>query len=108
MDDHTEVFGPDSRRRPPGKPRPAKKTRSETTDSSTDSGSATSKEALNEELLLKIRAGKEMYQSRKAKTESETELKEMEFLTIRTDDLPEPNKSIIRRKQAQIAAKYQL
>ncbi|GKB55322.1 hypothetical protein Tco_0906075 [Tanacetum coccineum] len=33
-EDHTEIFGPDARPRPPGKTRPAKKTKSETTESS--------------------------------------------------------------------------
>lgn len=104
-DDHTEIYGQDARPRPPGKPKPAKKTRSDTTDSS---GSVTSKEDLNDELLLKIRAGKEMYQSRKAKADIEMEFKEMEFLSIKTSDLPEPNKTIIERKQAKIAEKYNL
>ncbi|GJW03367.1 hypothetical protein Tco_1562223 [Tanacetum coccineum] len=49
-EDHTEIFGPDARPRPPGKTRPAKKTKSETTESSAGSGSGSMKDILNEEL----------------------------------------------------------
>ncbi|GJZ62719.1 hypothetical protein Tco_0618856 [Tanacetum coccineum] len=52
-EDHTEIFGPDARPRPPGKTRPAKKTKSETTESSAGSGSGSMKDVLNEELRHK-------------------------------------------------------
>ncbi|GJW16964.1 ulp1 protease family, C-terminal catalytic domain-containing protein [Tanacetum coccineum] len=55
-EDHTEIFGPDARPRPPGKTRPAKKTKSETTESSAGSGSGSMKDVLNEELRQKIQA----------------------------------------------------
>ncbi|GKA32691.1 hypothetical protein Tco_0719058 [Tanacetum coccineum] len=41
-----EIFGPDARPRPPGKTRPAKKTKSETTESSASSGSGSMKDAV--------------------------------------------------------------
>ncbi|GJS47797.1 glutathione S-transferase T3-like protein [Tanacetum coccineum] len=53
-EDHTEIFGPDARPRLPGKTRPAKKTKSETTESSAGSGSGSMKDILNEELRQKI------------------------------------------------------
>ncbi|GJW46000.1 hypothetical protein Tco_0077646 [Tanacetum coccineum] len=56
-EDHTEIFGPDALPRPPGKTRPAKKTKSETTKSSAGSGSGSMKDVLNEELRQKIQAG---------------------------------------------------
>ncbi|GJX28326.1 glutathione S-transferase T3-like protein [Tanacetum coccineum] len=54
-EDHTEIFGPDARPRPPGKTRPAKKTKSETTESSAGSGSGSMKDVLKRgNLRLKI------------------------------------------------------
>ncbi|GJR85106.1 hypothetical protein Tco_0209117 [Tanacetum coccineum] len=107
-EDHTEIFGPDARPRPPGKTRPAKKTKSETTESSAGSGSGSMKDVLNEELRQKIQAGKSAYEAKKVKEQSATELNELQFLTIDADSLPEPKKTIIKNKQAQIMAKYQL
>ncbi|GJU84957.1 hypothetical protein Tco_0585724 [Tanacetum coccineum] len=107
-EDHTEIFGPDARPRPPGKTRPAKKTKSETTESSAGSGSGSMKDVLNEELRQKIQAGKSAYEAKKVKEQSATELNELQFLTIDADSLPEPKKTIIKNKQAQIMAKYHL
>ncbi|GKD52398.1 hypothetical protein Tco_1281374 [Tanacetum coccineum] len=56
----------------------------------------------------KIQAGKSAYEAKKVKEQSATELNELEFLTIDADSLPEPKKTIIKNKQAQIMAKYQL
>ncbi|GKD64578.1 hypothetical protein Tco_1306686 [Tanacetum coccineum] len=66
-EDHTEIFGPDARPRPPGKTRPAKKTKSKTTESSAGSGSGSMKDVLNEELRQKIQAGKSAYEAKKFK-----------------------------------------
>ncbi|GKE97070.1 hypothetical protein Tco_1581925 [Tanacetum coccineum] len=107
-DDHMEIFGPDARPRPPGKTRPAKKTKSKTTESSAGSGTGSMKDILNEELRQKIQAGKLAYEAKKVKEQSATELNELQFLTIDADSLSEPNKTIIKNKQAQIMAKYQL
>ncbi|GKC93910.1 hypothetical protein Tco_1159352 [Tanacetum coccineum] len=57
-EDHTKIFGPDARPRPPGKTRPAKKTKSETTKSSAGSGSGSMKDVLNKELRTEYHAGK--------------------------------------------------
>ncbi|GJU39260.1 hypothetical protein Tco_1192217 [Tanacetum coccineum] len=97
-----------ARPRPPGKTRPAKKTKSETTESSAGSGSGSMKDVLNEELRQKIQAGKSAYEAKKIKEQSATELNELQFLTIDADSLPEPKKTIIKNKQTQIMAKYQL
>ncbi|GJZ82494.1 hypothetical protein Tco_0647667 [Tanacetum coccineum] len=107
-EDHTEIFGPDARPRPPGKTRPAKKTKSETTESSAGSGSGSMKDVLNEELHQKIQAGKSAYKAKIVKEQSATELNELQFLTIDADSLPEPKKTIIKNKQAQIMTKYHL
>ncbi|GJV88324.1 gypsy/ty3 retroelement polyprotein [Tanacetum coccineum] len=61
----------------------------------------------NEELRQKIQAGKSAYEAKKVKEQSATELNELQFLTIDADSLPEPKKTIIKNKQAQIMAKYQ-
>ncbi|GKC06821.1 hypothetical protein Tco_0998431 [Tanacetum coccineum] len=106
--DHTEIFDPDARPRLPGKTRPAKKTKSETTESSAGSGSMSMKDVLNEELRQKIQAGKSAYKAKKVKEQSATELNKLQFLTIDADSLLEPKKTIIKNKQAQIMAKYQL
>ncbi|GJZ70059.1 hypothetical protein Tco_0633609 [Tanacetum coccineum] len=107
-EDHTEIFGPDARPRPPSKTRPAKKTKSETTESSAGSGSGSMKDVLNEELRQKIQGGKSAYEAKKVKEQSATKLNELQFLTIDADSLPEPKKTIIKNKQAQIMAKYHL
>ncbi|GJU86116.1 hypothetical protein Tco_1293662 [Tanacetum coccineum] len=66
-----------ARPRPPGKTRPAKKTKSETTESSAGSGSGSMKDVLNEELRQKIQAGKSAYEAKKVKEQSATELNEL-------------------------------
>ncbi|GJW02333.1 hypothetical protein Tco_1561189 [Tanacetum coccineum] len=77
-------------------------------ESSASSGSGSMKDVLNEELRQKIQAGKAAYEAKKVKEQSATELNELQFLTIDADSLPEPKKTIIKNKQAQIMAKYQL
>ncbi|GJW02332.1 hypothetical protein Tco_1561188 [Tanacetum coccineum] len=72
------------------------------------SGSGSMKDVLNEELRQKIQAGKSAYEAKKIKEQSATELNELQFLTIDADSLPEPKKTKIKNKQAQIMAKYQL
>ncbi|GKB65701.1 hypothetical protein Tco_0921887 [Tanacetum coccineum] len=96
-----EIFGPDTRPRPAGKTRPAKKTKSETTRSSGGSASGSS-----EDLRRKLQAGTSAYEAKKAKEMAMIEFKEMEFLTIDADSLPEPKASIIRSRQEKIIAKY--
>ncbi|GJU66186.1 hypothetical protein Tco_1252445 [Tanacetum coccineum] len=78
------------------------------TESSARSGSGSMKDVLNEELRQKIQAGKSAYEAKKVKEQSATKLNELQFLTIDADSLPEPKKTIIKNKQAQIMAKYQL
>ncbi|GKA26756.1 hypothetical protein Tco_0712865 [Tanacetum coccineum] len=83
-EDHTEIFGPDARPRPPGKTRPAKKTKSETTQSSAGSGSGSMKDVLNEELRQKIQAGKSAYEAKKLRNSRQRSLNELQFLTYLT------------------------
>ncbi|GJW25988.1 protein NIM1-interacting 2 [Tanacetum coccineum] len=54
----------------------------------------------------KLQAGTSTYEAKKAKEMAMIEFKEMEFLTIDADSLPEPKASIIRSRQEKIIAKY--
>ncbi|GKB72618.1 hypothetical protein Tco_0934030 [Tanacetum coccineum] len=105
-EDHTEIFGADVRPRPAGKTRPAKKTKSETTGSSGGSASGSISDYVSEDLRRKLQAGTSAYEAKKAKEMAMIEFKEMEFLTIDADSLPEPKASIIRSRQEKIIAKY--
>ncbi|GJT39354.1 hypothetical protein Tco_0939219 [Tanacetum coccineum] len=105
-DDHTKIFKPDVRPRPALKTRPAKKTKSETTGSSGGSASGSISDSLSEDLRRKLQAGSSEYEAKKEKELAYTECKELEFLMIDPDSLPEPRATIIRRKQEKIMAKY--
>nr|GEW47671.1 hypothetical protein [Tanacetum cinerariifolium] len=105
-EDHTEIFGPDTRPHSAGKTRPAKKTKSKTTKSSGGSASDSISDFVYEDLRLKLQAGTSAYDAEKQKELAMMEFKEMEFLTIDADQLPEPKTSIIRRRQKIIIAKY--
>ncbi|GKD66479.1 hypothetical protein Tco_1308587, partial [Tanacetum coccineum] len=54
----------------------------------------------------KLQAGTSAYEAKKEKEVAMMEFKEMEFLTIDVDLLPEPKASIIRKRQEKIIAKY--
>ncbi|GJW17296.1 hypothetical protein Tco_0024732 [Tanacetum coccineum] len=55
-EDHIEIFGPDTKPRPAGKTRPAKKTKSETTGSSGGSASGSISDFVSEDLRRKLQA----------------------------------------------------
>ncbi|GJU19072.1 hypothetical protein Tco_1147038 [Tanacetum coccineum] len=105
-EDHTEIFGPDTRPRPAGKTRPVKKIKSETTGSSGGSASGSISDFVSEDLRRKLQVGTFAYEEKKQNELVMMEFKEMEFLTIDADQLPEPKASIIRRRQEIIIAKY--
>ncbi|GKC69338.1 hypothetical protein Tco_1115221 [Tanacetum coccineum] len=54
----------------------------------------------------KLQAGTSAYEAKKQKELAMMEFKEIEFLTIDADKLPEPKASIIRKRQEKIIAKY--
>ncbi|GKA41603.1 hypothetical protein Tco_0734263 [Tanacetum coccineum] len=105
-DDHTEIFKPDVRPRPIGKPRPAKKAKSEMTESSGGSASGSILESLSKDLRRKLQAPEYAYKAKKEKEMAYTECKELKFLMIDVDALSEPKASIIRKKQEKIMPKY--
>ncbi|GJS59221.1 hypothetical protein Tco_0654005 [Tanacetum coccineum] len=61
---------------------------------------------VSEELRRKLQAGTFAHEAKKQKELAITEFKELEFLMIDPDTLPEPKTSIIRKKQEKIIAKY--
>ncbi|GJS98550.1 zinc finger BED domain-containing protein RICESLEEPER 2-like protein [Tanacetum coccineum] len=105
-EDHTEIFSPDVRPRPARKNRPAKKTKSETTGSTGGSASGSLSDYVSDDLRHKLQAGTSAYEAEKEKEVAMMVFKEMEFLTIDVDLLPEPKASIIRNQQEKIIAKY--
>nr|GEW08988.1 ribonuclease H-like domain-containing protein [Tanacetum cinerariifolium] len=105
-EDHIEIFGPDVRPRPASKTRPAKKTKSETTESSGGSALGSLSDCVSEDLRRKLQARTSAYEAKKAKEIAMIEFKEIEFLTIDAHSLPEPKASIIRNRQEKIITKY--
>ncbi|GJX67263.1 hypothetical protein Tco_0302990 [Tanacetum coccineum] len=105
-EDHTEIFRPDVRPRPAGNTRPAKKTKFETTGSSRGSASGYLSDYVSEDLRRKLQAGTSAYEAKKEKEVAMMKFKEMEFLAIDADLLPEPKASIIQNRQEKIIAKY--
>ncbi|GKB49028.1 hypothetical protein Tco_0899781 [Tanacetum coccineum] len=59
-----------------------------------------------DDLRRKLQAGTSAYEAKKAKEMAMIEFKEMKFLTIDVDLLPEPKASIIQSRQEKIIAKY--
>ncbi|GJR49245.1 hypothetical protein Tco_1399766 [Tanacetum coccineum] len=106
MEDHREILGPETRPRLAGKTRPAKKTKSETMGRSGGSASGSISDFVSEDLRRKLQAGTSAYEEKKQKELAMMEFKEMEFLMIDVDQLPEPKARIIRRRQEKIIAKY--
>ncbi|GKD67140.1 hypothetical protein Tco_1309248 [Tanacetum coccineum] len=74
---------------------PQKKTKSETTGSSGGSASGSIYDYVSEDLRRKLQAGTSAYEAKKAKEMAMIEFKEMEFLTIDADSLPEP-KNVVK------------
>ncbi|GJT66226.1 hypothetical protein Tco_1017706 [Tanacetum coccineum] len=87
--DLTELFDDDVRPRPAGKPRLAKKNKSDGTSSTAGSRkSDTLSEILHSEFKLKRKAVEKAYEAWKQKDLAIMECKELEFLTISTDGMP--------------------
>ncbi|GKD44087.1 hypothetical protein Tco_1268732 [Tanacetum coccineum] len=71
-----------------------------------ESASGSLSDYVSEDLRRKLQAGTSEYEEKKEKEVAMMEFKEMEFLTIDADLLPEPKASIIRKRQEKIIAKY--
>ncbi|GKF49807.1 hypothetical protein Tco_0143058 [Tanacetum coccineum] len=76
------------------------------TGSSGGSASGSLSDVVSKDLRRKLQAETSAYEAEKEKEVALMEFKEMEFLTIDADSLPEPKASIIRKRQEKIIAKY--
>ncbi|GJY53947.1 hypothetical protein Tco_0445611 [Tanacetum coccineum] len=104
-----ELFGPDARPRPPGKQRPGKKTKSETSASTGGSSSSIQfGEIMTQELRLKREAAEAVFEVAKEKDRTVMRLEEMKFLAISTKDLSEDDAYFIEEQKKAIRAKYKL
>ncbi|GKC87051.1 hypothetical protein Tco_1147700, partial [Tanacetum coccineum] len=104
-----ELFGPDARPRPPGKQRPGKKTKSETSASTEGSSSSIQfGEIMTQELRLKREAAEAVFEVAKEKDRTVMHLEEMKFLAISTKDLSEDDAYFIEEQKKAIRAKYKL
>ncbi|GKC83372.1 hypothetical protein Tco_1139089 [Tanacetum coccineum] len=87
---HEELFDEDSRPRPPGKARPAKNNKSETTTCTEESNSSNPfGDMMSAEFRLKREVAKSAYEVAKDKDRTVMRLEEMKFLAISTKDLSE-------------------
>ncbi|GJS59703.1 hypothetical protein Tco_0654487 [Tanacetum coccineum] len=83
-----ELFGPDARPRLPGKQRPGKKTKSDTSVSTGGSSSSSQfGDIMTKELRLKREAAEAAFEVAKEKDRTVMRLEEMKFLAISTKDL---------------------
>ncbi|GJY03326.1 hypothetical protein Tco_0369266 [Tanacetum coccineum] len=104
-----ELFGPDARPRPPGKQRPGKKTKSDTSVSTRGSSSSSQFEDIMTKVLrLKREAAKAAFKVAKEKDRTVMRLEEMKFLAISTKDLSEDDAYFIEEQKKVIRAKYNL
>ncbi|GJZ17675.1 hypothetical protein Tco_0553798 [Tanacetum coccineum] len=99
-----ELFGPDARPRPPGKQRPGKKTKSDTSASTGGSNSSSQfGDFMTHELRLKREAAEK---ASKDKDRTITRLEELRFLALSTKDLSPDDAYWINLQKKQI--KYKL
>ncbi|GJZ46128.1 hypothetical protein Tco_0593724 [Tanacetum coccineum] len=100
-----ELFGADPRPRPPGKQRPGKKPKSDTSASTGGSHSSQFGEFVSHELRLKREAAEKAFEASKDKDETIKSLEELRFLALSTKDLSDDDAFWILRKKNQIKAK---
>ncbi|GJU93143.1 hypothetical protein Tco_1317899 [Tanacetum coccineum] len=85
-----DLFGHDARPRPAGKPRPAKKTKSDATASTGGSSASTQfGELMEQELRLKREAAERAFEAQAEKDRTLMRLEELRFLATSTKDLDE-------------------
>ncbi|GJW57425.1 hypothetical protein Tco_0104156 [Tanacetum coccineum] len=102
-----ELFGPDARPRPPGKERPGKKTKSDTSAINEGSNSSSQfAEFMSHELRLKREATEKAFEVAKAKDRTITRLEELRFLALSTKDLSDDDAYYINLQKEAIKQKY--
>nr|GEX16429.1 hypothetical protein [Tanacetum cinerariifolium] len=101
-----DLFGHDARPRPAGKPRPAKKTKSDATASIGGSSASTQFEELMErELRLKRKAAKRAFEAQAEKDRTLMRLEELRFLATSTKDLDDDDAYWIKKQKRLIKNK---
>ncbi|GJT34975.1 hypothetical protein Tco_0925394 [Tanacetum coccineum] len=100
-----ELFRADPRPRPPGKRRPGKKTKSDTSASTEGSNSSQFGDFVSQELRLKREASERAFQASKSKDDTITHLEELQFLALSTKDLSDDDAYWINIQKQQIKDK---
>nr|GEX02324.1 glutathione S-transferase T3-like [Tanacetum cinerariifolium] len=95
-----DLFGHDARPRPAGKPRPAKKTKSDAT-ASTDVSNASTQfgEVMEQELCIKREAAKRAFEAQAEKDRTLMRLEELRFLATSTKDLDDVDAYWIKKQK---------
>nr|GEY25697.1 hypothetical protein [Tanacetum cinerariifolium] len=95
-----DLFGHDARPRQPGKPRPAKKTKSDVTTSTGGSSASTQfGELIQQELRLKREAAERAFEAQVEKDRTLMRLEELRFLATSTKDLDDDAYWIKKQKR---------
>nr|GFA81948.1 hypothetical protein [Tanacetum cinerariifolium] len=101
-----DLFGHDARPRPPGKPRPAKKTKSDATASIGGSSASTQfGELMEQELRLKRKAAERAFEAQAEKDRTLMRLEELRFLATSTKDLDDDDAYWIKKQKRLIKTK---
>ncbi|GJT01142.1 hypothetical protein Tco_0822311 [Tanacetum coccineum] len=105
-DNLAELFGPDPRARPTGKPRPGKKAKSMDTSSVRGSQSESLTRVISQDYRRKCEAAEAAYEVKRKKELGFVEYRELVFLMIDPSSLQPEKAAYIRRKQDEIMKKY--
>ncbi|GKB76893.1 hypothetical protein Tco_0943788 [Tanacetum coccineum] len=101
-----DLFGHDARPRPAGKPRPAKKTKSDVTASTGGSSASTQfGELMEQELRLKREAAERAFEAQAEKDRTLMRLEELRFLATSTKDLDDDDAYWIKKQKRLIKNK---
>ncbi|GJU55335.1 hypothetical protein Tco_1229049 [Tanacetum coccineum] len=101
-----DVFGHDARPRPAGKPRPAKKTKSDAKASTGGSSASTQfEELMEQELRLKREAAERDFEAQAEKDRTLMRLEELRFLATSTKDLDDDDAYWIKKQKQLIKNK---
>nr|GFB23824.1 hypothetical protein [Tanacetum cinerariifolium] len=101
-----DLFGHNARPRPAGKPRPAKKTKSDATASTSGSSASTQfGELMEQELRLKREAAERAFEVQAEKDRTLMRLEELRFLATSTKDLDDADAYWIKKQKRLIRNK---
>nr|GEY75477.1 protein ALP1-like isoform X1 [Tanacetum cinerariifolium] len=106
-DNLAELFGPDPRARPAGKPRPAKKAKTVDTSSAGGSQSESLTGVISQDYRRRCEDAEAAYKVKRKKELGLLECRELEFLVIDPSSLPSKKIAYIRRKQDEIKKNIQ-